>query len=205
MTENELTQTPDEMLKNMLSAIPEQKLLAILSRKEDYTANVVENRSIEELPQVITYLSEIFRKSEDIGIAESLKDEYGIDVDLVGTRGYIPRWELPYNKQANFSAIFTTLEEGVYQNIYKTDRETGMVLKDEDGNPIIEKKIAIHGGVVFRNKNQLNQLAVDGLGRIQQLRTLNAFGNVSPVGLDGSIDRAISGLFGQAGKKKFRR
>ena len=190
--------SPDEMIRQVLSSIPQDTLksMQLFAKKEDYTANIISNRTVEELPMVVTILTEIFKKAIDNeNLAVALKDEYGIDVDLVGTKGYIPTNEMPYNKQANFSAIFTALENGVYRVIYKTDPETGMVERDSDNKPIVLKKIVVNGGVELRNKNQLNNLALEGMGRIQQTRILGAYGQVNPIGMDGSLDSAIVSMF----------
>ena len=200
--------SPDEMIRQVLSSIPQDTLksMQLFAKKEDYTANIISNRTVEELPMVVTILTEIFKKAIDNeNLAVALKDEYGIDVDLVGTKGYIPTNEMPYNKQANFSAIFTALENGVYRVIYKTDPETGMVERDTDNKPIVLKKIVVNGGVELRNKNQLNNLALEGMGRIQQTRILGAYGQVNPIGMDGSLDSAIVSMFAPGGGNKKNR
>ena len=196
--------SPDEQIRQMLAAIPKKTFesMKLFAQKEDYTASSMPNRTVEELPVVVTIGTDVYKRSTtDENLAVFAEDEYGIHVDLVGTKGYIPASEMLYNRQANFSAIFTTLENGVYRVTYKQDPLTGIVEKDEFGKPIVLRRVVVHGGVAMRNMNQLNNLALEGLGRVQQNRVLGAWGNVSPVGMDGSLDNAIANMMSPGGGK----
>ena len=170
-----------------------------LSRNEDYTANVAVNRTIEELPSVITTLVDIIKEKD--GQINTLKDPHGIWLDVLGTKGNIPHDDVPYHRRANINAILTGLVDDVYHQEYKTDEKTGATIFDTSGNPIITKRIAVNVGVEKRNLDSLNNLAIDGNTRNLQGRILGAYGGGTSVGIDGRFEDMLSTAFEGRRKK----
>lgn len=164
-----------------------------LHRNEDYTADVAVNRTIEELPSIVTTLVDIIKQQD--GELSTLKDEHGIWLDVVGTKGNIPHMDLPYHRRANISAILTGLVNDVYHHEYKKDEQTKELILDDNGLPIITKRIPINVGTEKRNLDSLNYLAVDANTRNTQARILGAYGGGTGVGIDGRFEDMLSNAF----------
>lgn len=188
-----------ELEKAGLPAEIVDKVSMELHRNEDYTADVAINRTIEELPQVVTTLVDIIKEKE--GELNTLKDSHGIWLDVIGTKGNIPVGDMPYHRRANINAILTSLIDDVYHQEYETDEVTGQTIFDENGIPTIIKRIPVNVGVEKRNLDSLNNLAMEANSRNMQGRILGAFGGGSSLGIDGRFEDMLNTTF-QGRRKK---
>jgi len=165
-----------------------------LKKNEDYTSNVSMNRTVEELPEIITALIDIIKEKQ--GELKTLTDKRGLWLDVLGTKGNIPSSDVRYHRRANISAIITGLVDDVYYTEYETDPETEQILIDEKtGNPKITKRYPVNIGIEKRNLDSLNNLAIDGNTRNTQARIFGAFGGGSGIGIDGRFEGLMGSMF----------
>jgi len=135
------------------------------------------------------------------------RDELGNAVELGGALGNIPGAQMPYIQMSNFNSVYIGLEDGIYQNIYKTKIEEieGQKIEKleigEDGRPILLYKRFVNIGDINRER-QLNANLAYESNRVKiqgQILVGNAGG--SPLGVGGSWDETLRLLFGSGGKK----
>jgi len=172
-----------------------------LKKNEDYTANVSMNRTVEELPEIITALIDVIKEKD--GELKTLSDKRGIWLDVMGTKGNIPFGDMPYHKRANISAIITGLIDDVYYVEYKTDDKTGEIIFNGNGIPVIAKRYPVNVGIEKRNLDSLNNLAVDANTRNLQGRIFGSFGGGTGIGVDGRFEGLMGSMF-ESGRHRKR-
>lgn len=191
-------QIKDELIKSVSPDVLQSLSLA-LSRSEDYTSEIIENRTVEDMSPIITTLIEVIKQNEETKEIDVLQDDKGIWLDAIGTKGIIPPGLMPYNQQANFSAIFTSLQGGVYRVTYEYN-DDGSVKRDEKGEPVIKKREPVNMGTAWRNLNQLCNLAYSGNSRNLQAKIFAGVKGTSPIGFDERWDNVLTKMF-EGGKK----
>ena len=169
-----------------------------LNRSEDYTASVAVNRTVEDLPEVITALIDLIGEKE--GEIKTLQDDRGRWLDVLGTKGNIPHGDVTYHKRANLNSIITHLTNNVYYIEYKTD-DLGKPVLDENGNMIVESKRAVNIGIEKRNLDALNELAYEGNTRNLQGRIFGSYGGGTGIGITGGLDKIMDSTFAKRGKR----
>lgn len=165
---------------------------------EDYTASKIEASVVDELPAVITTLTDVFELGEDNKL-KVRQDERGNWVDLMGPKGNIPRWFMPYNQRANFSSIFLRLEGGCYEIEYKTNHD-GSIFLNESGNPVIESKKCTSMAVALRNLNQVCMLGLEANRAILQAKIFGGLKGGVPLGYEGNFDKLVADMIGKPKK-----
>lgn len=183
----------DELLKSVSPDVL-KSLSVALSRSEDYTSELIENRTVEDMSPIITILTDIIKQNEETKKLDVLQDDRGIWLDAIGTKGIIPPALMPYNQMANFSAIFTSLQHGVYRVTYDYN-EDGSVKRDEQGEPVIVKREAVNMGVTWRNLNQLCNLAYSGNSRTLQAKIFAGVKGTPPIGFNDKWDSVLTKMF----------
>lgn len=162
---------------------------------EDYTASKIEASVVDEIPAVITTLTDLVDTDEN-GNLLVRKDERGNWIDFIGAKGNIPRWFMPFNQRANFSSIFLRLEQGCYEIEYKQNPD-GSLFLDENDNPVIDSKTCTSMAVALRNLNQVCMLALEANRPILQAKIFGGLKGGIPLGYEGNIDKMVTDLIGK--------
>jgi len=165
---------------------------------EDYTAQKIEASVVDEIPAVITTLTDLVETDEK-GDLLVRKDERGNWIDFIGAKGNIPRWFMPFNQRANFSSIFLRLEHGCYEVEYKINQDGSLYL-DENNNPVIQSKKCTSMAVSLRNLNQVCMLALEANRPILQAKIFGGLKGGVPLGYEGNFDKIVLDLMGKPRK-----
>jgi len=163
-------------------------------QQNDFTANTITHTALEESPDAITILTDLIKKSKDGGI-EVIEDDHGNWLEFIGAKGYIPPYMMEYNRAANHNSIVTTLVDDCYEITYETDPDTGIIKNDDYGDPIVLRRVAVNVGTQRRNLNQSCELASSGARATLQAKVLGAISGTSPIGMDGTWDKALQDGF----------
>ncbi len=134
------------------------KKVSLSLNKDDYTSETT-TRTIEELPDKATRFIDLRDKRDDeTGVYDSRKDEWGNPVELIGELGNIPPTQMPYMRISGFNNIWTRLRDGVFLDVFKTDKN-GQQILDKDGAPIILYTKPVNIGLVMREYQATLNLA----------------------------------------------
>lgn len=191
----------DELFSQMPDELAQQLSQFLQIQNNDFTANTISHTALDETPEAITILSDLVKQAKDGGV-EVLQDENGNWLDFIGAKGFIPLHMMEYNRRANYNSIVTTLVDDCYEVTYEVDENTGVVLRDSDGEPIVLKRVAVNVGTRLRNLNQSCELASAGARATLQAKVLGAVSGTSPIGMDGTWDSALQKAFLPRGSKR---
>ena len=162
---------------------------------EDYTSSRIEASVVDEIPAVITTLTDLVESDEN-GKLQVRTDERGNWIDFIGAKGNIPRWFLPYNQRANFSSIFLRLQSGCYEVEYQLN-DDGSVFLVPAGNPVIVSKKCTSIAVALRNLNQVCMLGLDANRSILQAKIFGGLKGGVPLGYEGNFDKMVADMIGK--------
>lgn len=188
-----------QVLQNLLNLNPGdiRALTADLKKvvTEDYTASKIEASVVDEIPAVITTLTDLV-DTDNEGNLKVRTDDRGNWIDFIGAKGNIPRWFMPFNQNANFSSIFLRLENGCYEIEYNL-LEDGTVKKDDCGKPIIKSKRCTSMAVSLRNLNQVCMLGLEANRSVLQAKIFGGLKGGIPIGYEGNLDKMLIDLMGK--------
>ncbi|WMW24347.1 hypothetical protein RE474_09620 [Methanolobus sediminis] len=191
-----------QVLKELLTMNPSdiRAITADLKKvvSEDFTSSKIEASVVDEIPAVITTLTDLVDIDES-GNLSVRKDERGNWIDFIGPKGNIPPWFMKYNQRANFSSIFLRLENGCYENDYEID-SAGNVILNNNGEPTIKKKKCTSIAVELRNLNQACMLGLAANRAILQAKIFGGLKGGVPLGYEGNFDKMVADLIGKPRK-----